>query len=68
MYFLTLYKHKNFNMKKVAILFISLLLFACKKDNHVLEFTIVHINDVYEINAMEGGKTGGMARVANLVN
>ena len=68
MYFLTLYKHKNFNMKKVAILFISLLLFACKKDNHVLEFTIVHINDVYEINAMEGGKTGGMARVANLAN
>jgi len=63
-----LYKHKNFNMKKVAILFISLLLFACKKDNHVLEFTIVHINDVYEINAMEGGKTGGIARVANLVN
>ena len=55
-------------MKKLAILFISLILFACKKDNQVLEFTIVHINDVYEINAMEGGKVGGLARVANLAN
>ncbi|HKY20768.1 MAG TPA: bifunctional metallophosphatase/5'-nucleotidase [Vicinamibacterales bacterium] len=28
--------------------------------------TILHINDVYEINAIEGGRYGGLARVATL--
>jgi 5'-nucleotidase len=27
----------------------------------------VHINDVYEIQPVEGGKSGGLARVATLV-
>ncbi len=31
-----------------------------------IEFTFVQINDVYEIAPLEGGKTGGMARVARL--
>jgi 5'-nucleotidase/UDP-sugar diphosphatase len=31
-----------------------------------IEFSILHINDVYEIAPLEGGKTGGMARVAKL--
>lgn len=29
--------------------------------------TILHINDVYEISPVEGGKTGGLARVATLL-
>lgn len=29
-------------------------------------FTFLHINDVYEISPLEGGKVGGMARVATL--
>lgn len=31
-----------------------------------IEFSIFHINDVYEIAPLEGGKTGGLARVATL--
>jgi len=30
------------------------------------EVTFLHINDVYEISPLEGGKVGGMARVATL--
>src|SRR4029077_15296121 len=30
-------------------------------------FTILHFNDVYEITPVEAGKSGGLARVANLL-
>ncbi len=30
--------------------------------------TIVHLNDVYEIGPVEGGRVGGLARVATVVN
>lgn len=30
------------------------------------EVTLIHLNDVYEIEAVEGGKSGGLARVATL--
>ncbi len=30
--------------------------------------TIVHFNDVYEIGPVEGGRVGGMARVATVIN
>ncbi|PHR74541.1 MAG: bifunctional metallophosphatase/5'-nucleotidase [Lutibacter sp.] len=53
-------------MKKISILLISLLFIACKKDDNSLEFIVVQVNDVYEIGAVDGGKTGGLARVANL--
>ena len=55
-------------MKKISILLISILFIACKSDDNKLEFIVVQVNDVYEISAMEGGKTGGLARVANLYN
>ena len=29
-------------------------------------FTILHFNDVYEITPVEGGRAGGLARVAPL--
>lgn len=32
-----------------------------------VRLTILHINDVYEITPAEGGKTGGLARVATLL-
>ena len=32
----------------------------------IAEFTILHINDVYEITPVEGGRSGGLARVATL--
>jgi 2',3'-cyclic-nucleotide 2'-phosphodiesterase (5'-nucleotidase family) len=37
-----------------------------KKDDGRLELVFVQVNDVYEIAPLEGGKTGGMARVATL--
>jgi 2',3'-cyclic-nucleotide 2'-phosphodiesterase (5'-nucleotidase family) len=55
-------------MKRLVILLISILFIACKSDDNQLEFIVVQVNDVYEISAMEGGKTGGLARVANLYN
>src|SRR4051794_38436081 len=30
--------------------------------------TIVHLNDIYEIGPVEGGKYGGLARVATVVS
>jgi 5'-nucleotidase len=35
-------------------------------DNDRIDITLVQINDVYEIAPLDGGKTGGMARVATL--
>jgi 2',3'-cyclic-nucleotide 2'-phosphodiesterase (5'-nucleotidase family) len=37
-------------------------------EDGVIQFTFFHINDVYEIAPLEGGKVGGMARVATLYN
>ena len=36
------------------------------KENGKIDIVFVQVNDVYEIAALEGGKTGGMARVATL--
>ncbi len=33
----------------------------------IVEATIIQLNDVYEIDALNGGKVGGMARVAHIV-
>lgn len=35
--------------------------------NDPIEFTILQINDVYEIAPLEGGRVGGLARVAGLL-
>ena len=39
---------------------------AASGDNGRIDITLVQINDVYEIAPLDGGKTGGMARVATL--
>ncbi|MDX1438683.1 MAG: metallophosphoesterase, partial [Rubricoccaceae bacterium] len=36
--------------------------------NPTVSFTILQMNDVYEITPVEGGKTGGLARVATIRN
>ena len=56
----------------------SLLLLACLTLTSTLilsaqapapaVLTIVHLNDVYEIGAVEGGRSGGLARVATVVS
>lgn len=50
-----------------------LLAFGCKSQQTATEtvptddyLTLLHLNDVYEIAPIEGGKAGGMARVATL--
>ena len=54
-------------MKKALYILISLsLLVSCSKENNVVEFTFLQLNDVYEIAPLEGGKVGGMARVEKL--
>jgi 5'-nucleotidase len=39
---------------------------ACAKPPVIV--TILHFNDVYEIDALQGGKVGGLARVATVVD
>ena len=64
-------------MKKFPFyLFLSVSIFfaACSStkntvsavENGKIDITIVQINDVYEIAPLDGGKSGGMARVATL--
>ena len=59
----------------IYILSFLLLLISCSSkksivnnpnDDGLIEIVFLHINDVYEIAPLEGGKKGGMARVATL--
>ncbi len=38
------------------------------RDDGAVHVTLLHINDVYEISPVEGGKSGGLARVATLLD
>jgi len=54
-------------MKKIKILLAFLvLLSSCSKDDGKISFTLLQLNDVYEISSIQGGKFGGMARVETL--
>lgn len=55
-------------MKKAFYILVSLsLLFgSCFVEDNTLNFTLLQLNDVYEIAPLEGGKVGGMARVEKL--
>ncbi len=62
-------------MKRIILsmsLQVVLLLSGCSatkvasKDNGKISINFVQVNDVYEIAAIEGGKTGGIARVATI--
>lgn len=57
------------------VLMVSICFFSCKtaristgtaKDDGKITVTFVQINDVYEIAPLQGGKVGGVARVATL--
>jgi 2',3'-cyclic-nucleotide 2'-phosphodiesterase (5'-nucleotidase family) len=58
---------------KYPLILIIILLGACKSAKQLtthnddkISFTIVQVNDVYEIAPLTGGKEGGMARVATI--
>lgn len=49
---------------KLLITFLFFTLFiSCQKDDGKIEFTLLQVNDVYEIAPIQGGKYGGMARL-----
>ncbi len=50
------------SIKYFLSLCLVLLFTACKTDNKI-NVTLLQLNDVYEIAALQGGKVGGMARV-----
>lgn len=52
-----------------GILFLLLFILSCnypKQSANNIEFIILQMNDVYEIAPLEGGKAGGLARVAQV--
>lgn len=63
-------------MKKLILLgcLFTVLFSSCKtaqtttqkSSEHQVEVNLLHVNDVYEISPLEGGKVGGMARLATL--
>ncbi|MBE2207964.1 MAG: bifunctional metallophosphatase/5'-nucleotidase [Saprospiraceae bacterium] len=57
----------RFHWAFLALLF---LLSSCRVSREAalqsVDFTILQINDVYEISPLEGGKSGGLARVATV--
>ncbi len=53
-------------MKKIVFVLILFLVLSCNKKDDTIKITILQVNDIYEIAALEGGKVGGMARVETL--
>ncbi len=53
--------------KRFSFLTIVFLLVTCASAQQVT-ITLLHINDLYELSPVAGGKEGGMARVATLHN
>jgi len=51
-------------IKFISIILVTCCL-SCSRHNQV-DFIILQLNDVYEIAPLEGGKVGGMARVATV--
>lgn len=54
-------------LKKISV-FVCFIIFisSCKKDDGIIEFNFLQLNDVYEISPIQGGKYGGMARVETI--
>lgn len=58
-------------LKKLFCLFVPLLLCCCSalppiEQSNGVTLTILQMNDIYEIDPVNGGKEGGLARVASL--
>lgn len=49
--------------KLILVSLFSFLLFSCNQDDGKISFTILQVNDVYEIDAIQNNEFGGMARV-----
>lgn len=58
---------------KLLVILAALVVFGCKtsqpiQKNEEVQITFLHLNDVYEISPISGGKSGGLARVATVRN
>ena len=51
---------------KIFTLLLSLFLGSCTVDDNKISFTLLQLNDVYEISSIQGGNFGGMARVETI--
>ena len=52
---------------KSILYIVSITVFlSCSKEDGKIDFTFLQVNDVYEIAPIQGGKFGGMARVATV--
>ncbi|PSM47570.1 bifunctional metallophosphatase/5'-nucleotidase [Chroococcidiopsis sp. CCALA 051] len=57
---------KSFSVAWGLVLQVVALCIASPALAEVVEITLLHLNDVYEIAPVDGGKRGGLARVATL--
>ncbi len=53
-------------MRKFAVPLLLLFVSACATATRPVHFRILQLNDVYKIEGLEGGNSGGMARVRTL--
>ena len=51
---------------KIFTLLLTLFLGSCTVDDNKISFTVLQLNDVYEISSIQGGNFGGMARVETI--
>ena len=52
--------------KLIILSLFSFLLISCIQDDGKISFTILQVNDVYEIDAIQNNEFGGMARVETI--
>ena len=57
---------KRFNFFALGVILLISLSCSSEKSADQVDFIILQLNDVYEIAPLEGGKVGGMARVATI--
>lgn len=57
---------KRFNFFALGVILLINLSCSSEKSADQVDFIILQLNDVYEIAPLEGGKVGGMARVATV--
>ena len=51
------------HFKPILFFLITLIVLSCSSDDGKISFTLLQLNDVYEISSIQGGKFGGMSRV-----
>ena len=52
--------------KPILFFLSALVILSCSLDDGKISFTLLQLNDVYEISSIQGGNFGGMARVETI--